>query len=501
MLRKLAAIVLVALVVPSAATAAQATNGQIVFTSTRDGNEEIYAANADGSGQRDLSQNPATDRQAALSPDGSRVAFVSDRDGRQDLYVMIADGSDQTRITDGFYLAVDAQPAWSPDGTRLVFASTRPFNDAWRLWIVNADGSNLHQLTDGFGVEPAWSPDGTTIAYDGGGQIWTVGADGGNPHALAIPLQGVGPMTAPAWSPDGTQLAFSVQGPLNLPSMASIFVARADGSNAQQVTDWGYFDSEPQWSSDGTTLLFQRYFGGSNPLELFSTTLDRRFFAGVVTSPGNNYQPSWVAGAPAPPPPAPDRTPPTITLNRPSAGPTDQIDTYTVGQVVLADYSCTDEAGGSGLRHCFGTVANGSPIDTRFVGLFDFYVFAADNAGNPIYKWTKYRVVYPFAGFFAPLAGGLNDLRAGDSAPLKFSLGADYGLDVVTSATQQREDCASGQLLEPAAPASGTLTYNASQSRYLYDWTSDKSWAGTCRAVTLTLRDGTTHRADFRLTK
>ena len=43
MLRKLAAIVFVALVVPSAATAAQATNGQIVFTSTTDGNEEIYA--------------------------------------------------------------------------------------------------------------------------------------------------------------------------------------------------------------------------------------------------------------------------------------------------------------------------------------------------------------------------------------------------------------------------------------------------------------------------
>jgi hypothetical protein len=85
--------------------------------------------------------------------------------------------------------------------------------------------------------------------------------------------------------------------------------------------------------------------------------------------------------------------------------------------------------------------------------------------------------------------------------PLKFSLGADYGLDVVTSATQQQEDCDSGQLLGAAAPASGTLTYNASQARYLYDWSSDKSWSGTCRAVTLTLRDGTSHRADFHVTK
>jgi hypothetical protein len=497
--RTLAAIVFFALLLPSSAGAVQSTSGAIVFTSTRDGNEEIYAANADGSSQRNLTQNAAADRQPALSPDGSHVAFSTNRDGRFDIYVMNADGTNPTRITDGD-LGMDAEPAWSPDGTRLVFASTRPFNDAWHIWMVNADGSNLHQLTGGFGVSPAWSPDGSTIAYVGSDQLWVAGADGGNPHALAMPLQGVGPMAAPAWSPDGSRLAFSVQGPLTSPSMASIFVSGADGSNPQQVTDWGsYFDSEPQWSSDGTTIMFQRYFGGSNPLELFATTLDRRFFAGVVTAPGDNYQPSWVT-VPQPPPPAPDTTPPTITLTRPTAG-TDQYDVYTVGQVVLASYSCADEAGGSGLRHCFGTVANGTPIDTRFIGLFDFYVFAADNAGNPVYKWTKYRVVYPFSGFFAPIVSGLNDLRAGDSAPLKFSLGADYGLDAITGATQQQEDCASGQLIGSTAPANGTPTYNAAQSRYLYDWATDKAWAGTCRAVTLTLRDGTAHRADFRLTK
>jgi WD40-like Beta Propeller Repeat len=284
--------------------------------------------------------------------DGSRVAFSSNRAGRFDIYVMNADGTNPTRVTDGD-LGMDAEPAWSPDGTRLVFASTRPFNTSWNIWMVNTDGSNLHELTDGFGVSPAWSPDGSTIAYVSSDQIWVVGADGGNPHALAIPLQGVGPMAAPAWSPDGSQLAFSVQGPLTGPSMATIFVSAADGSNPQQVTDWGnYFDSEPQWSSDGTTIMFQRYFGGSNPLELFATTLDRRFFAGVVTAPGDNYQPSWVAVPPPPPPPPPDTTPPTITLIRPNAV-TDQYDVYTVGQVVLASYSCADEAGGSGLRHCF----------------------------------------------------------------------------------------------------------------------------------------------------
>jgi hypothetical protein len=250
-------------------------------------------------------------------------------------------------------------------------------------------------------------------------------------------------------------------------------------------------------------LVFQRQDGAFGAPELYAMNLADLTPWPAVTGPGRNFVPSWGRTFMAPPPPAPaDTTPPTITLNRPTAGPTDRVDTYTVGQLVSADYSCADEAGGSGLRHCFGTVANGAAIDTHSVGLFDFYVFAADNAGNSIYKWTKYRVIYPFVGFYAPTVNGaLNDLRAGDSAPLKFSLSAEYGLEVVTSAMEQQEDCASGQLLGPAGAATGTLTYNASLSRYLYDWRSDKAWSGTCRAVTLTLRDGTFHRADFRLSK
>ena len=72
---------------------------------------------------------------------------------------------------------------------------------------------------------------------------------------------------------------------------------------------------------------------------------------------------------------------------------------------------------------------------------------------------------------------------------------------MVTEAVQRQIDCASRAPLGAAAPAGGTLTYNASLGRYLYDWTSQKAWAGTCRSVTLSLRDGAQHEADFRLVK
>ncbi len=68
--------------------------------------------NADGSGQRKLTRNPAFDGDPAWSPDGRSIAFRSTRDGNTDIYVMNADGSEQRNLTrspaneDGF--------AWLP---------------------------------------------------------------------------------------------------------------------------------------------------------------------------------------------------------------------------------------------------------------------------------------------------------------------------------------------------------------------------------------------------
>jgi TolB protein len=76
---------LVALVRPGLA-AFPGANGKLVFTSDRDGNAEIYAMNADGSGQANLTTNPASDSDPAWSPDGTKIAFVSTRDGNPEIY-------------------------------------------------------------------------------------------------------------------------------------------------------------------------------------------------------------------------------------------------------------------------------------------------------------------------------------------------------------------------------------------------------------------------------
>ena len=82
-------------------------NGKIAFTSYRDGNQELYVMNADGTGQTNLSNN-VDDSLPNWSPDGSKIAFFSLRDGNGEVYVMNANGKDQTNLSDN--ATIDFQP-------------------------------------------------------------------------------------------------------------------------------------------------------------------------------------------------------------------------------------------------------------------------------------------------------------------------------------------------------------------------------------------------------
>ena len=129
---------------------------KIAFVSDRDGNDEIYVMDADGSNLTRLTNNPAIDDSPAWSPDGTKIAFVSYRDGNEEIYIVDADGSSQTRLTDNS--ASDCFPSWSPDGTKIAFSSDRDGND--EIYVVDADGSSQTRLTDNSADDdqPEWSP-------------------------------------------------------------------------------------------------------------------------------------------------------------------------------------------------------------------------------------------------------------------------------------------------------------------------------------------------------
>jgi TolB protein len=124
----------------------------------RDGDREIYVMNADGSGQTNLTKNPAFDSAPAWSPDGTRIAFISLRDGSRALFLMKADGTGATHITtNGLVGAEDGRLAWSPDGRRIAYEGYRDAVN--QIFVVKVDRpGETEQLTaDGVNVQPAWT--------------------------------------------------------------------------------------------------------------------------------------------------------------------------------------------------------------------------------------------------------------------------------------------------------------------------------------------------------
>jgi len=188
-----------------------------------------------------------------------------------------------------------------------------------------------------------------------------------------------------------------------------------------------------------------------------------------------------------------DTTPPTITLAVPGDGAT-----YKLGEQVWAAYWCEDRA--SGMNGCKGDVASGAPIDTSSFGVKTFTVTAYDRAGNVARKTNSYSVLYDFTGFSAPVADfpTATPMKAGQGVPLKFSLHGDQGMDIFAPGSPGWMPCGG---LDGPSRADGALSYNASSDRYTYLATTAKAWAGTCRDLVLTLRDGTTHRARFTFAK
>src|SRR5256886_795058 len=163
---------------------AVAAAGQIAFYSPSDngGVGDIYVMNADGSGQVNLTNNPAEDDGPVWSPDGTKILFHTNRDGNPEVYVMNADGSGQVNLTNN--PATDDQPAWSPDGSKIAFTRS-PDGASFSIYVMQVDGSSITRLTtttqdDG----AAWSPEGTKIAFSsssggiyGQWQIYVMNAD------------------------------------------------------------------------------------------------------------------------------------------------------------------------------------------------------------------------------------------------------------------------------------------------------------------------------------
>jgi Tol biopolymer transport system component len=128
---------------------------------------DIFEADPDGSNLKRLTDAPGYDAEGSYSPDGKFIVFTSMRDGDQEIYVMNADGTDQKRLTSG--KGYDGGPFFSPDGKSIVYRGDRRGDDKMNLQLrlINADGADDRALTDNqlFNWCPFWHASGKAIIF------------------------------------------------------------------------------------------------------------------------------------------------------------------------------------------------------------------------------------------------------------------------------------------------------------------------------------------------
>ena len=124
---------------------------------TGNGQPDITLINIETRETRVLAANPALDSYPAWSPDGSKLAFVSEREGNEEIYLISREGSDLVNLTNN--TGSDFNPVWSPSGRYLAFLSDREEARAYKLYVMNADGTGLRKLHDDYVfTRPSWFP-------------------------------------------------------------------------------------------------------------------------------------------------------------------------------------------------------------------------------------------------------------------------------------------------------------------------------------------------------
>jgi Tol biopolymer transport system component len=264
---------------------------KIVFVSDRDGNEEIYSCNADGSDIQRLTNDPATDDQPSWSPDRTRIAFTSDRSGNPELYIMNADGSNVVRKT--FSGSYSQNPSWSPDGTKIAYATLS--NGSMDIWVLDVNGGSQSLLfaAPGYDDQPAWSPDGTKIvlisdwaAYDFVYDIYTINANGTGFTALTADIFDQFDYLHPSWSPTGTKLAVAISQRIGIDQYNTrIGVMNQDGTGLTSIISGAAPWTRTSWSADGYRIAYTSLVGSR--LDVSWVSADGSTWGIIVTNAWN----------------------------------------------------------------------------------------------------------------------------------------------------------------------------------------------------------------------
>jgi TolB protein len=270
----------------------EATSGPSSVSWSPDGRTLVYSMQGSlwmqdvkSTDARQLTDGPGYDYQPDWSPDGSRVVYASYRGNAEELWVLdIATGATHQLTTAG---AVNVEPRWSPDGKRLAWVSTA-LHKRWHIYVSAFDHDTIgaaapittdrdshlpryyYSVYDHY-LSPSWSPNGDEILFVsnrghtwGTGGIWRAQV-GATDSARQIRDEETTWKARPDWSPDGARIVYSsyVGRQWN-----QLWLMRADGGDALQLT-YGDFDATaPRWSRDGRRIAYVVNATGNTALRI-----------------------------------------------------------------------------------------------------------------------------------------------------------------------------------------------------------------------------------------
>jgi Tol biopolymer transport system component len=233
----------------SALSTSRGKNGLILYHQQVNEKEQLFTVRPDGTGRRQLTHGPTHSLNAAWSADGKTIVFehIAADDSRAAVATMNADGSNLRDLTPTGY---QGDPSFTPDGRQIVF--TRGSESYDSVWVMNTDGSEqreliatrnlIHDGKCGCNVDATVSPDGKTVTFVRITQdqvkqaLFAIGIDGTGlrqltPYSLEVAIKH-------DWSADGRLVVFTAPGDPLPGKSANVYVMRPDGSHRVALTHY-----------------------------------------------------------------------------------------------------------------------------------------------------------------------------------------------------------------------------------------------------------------------
>ncbi len=257
---------------------------KIVFTSNKNGNEDIFSMNIDGSGLTQLTDSPVKDNYPAVSPDGEKIAYTSDINGTWQIMIMNWDGTEKVQLTHNPWRS--GYPTWSFDG-RFIYFEASPEGD-YEIYRIDSDGSNMKRLTLNPNIDdwhPYAHPFQYKVIYESGPsrheELYIMDYNGKNIKKISNADMR---KRVPAISVDGKIIVFS--------DNSSVYTMNSKGKNIKKISGDLVNCRHPDISPDNNFITFES--GAEGQEDIYIVNLDGSNLVRLTDIPGTDYDPAFM---------------------------------------------------------------------------------------------------------------------------------------------------------------------------------------------------------------